>query len=408
MTQTILFVDDDADILKTVELLVGKAGYRFLSAKDPAEAFSVLAAEHVDLILLDLNFSRSQVTGEEGLAFLRDIRRQKPDAIVVVVTGHSGLTVAVQALRLGAFNFIMKPWSNERFLEAIAEALSQKSTPAAEQKAVDLAGESGAELIIGASEAIVRVRALVERYARLAVCVLISGEAGTGKSLVARALHRQSGRSGLYVVEATDLTPNALKDLTDTTMIVENIEQIQPTMAAPLAAWLQTAAQSNSRCVATTTRSPGEIGVPRDLMYALSTLEINLPPLEVRGDDIEPLAIHFGRVFAMKQGLGAKSLAPEVVPALKGRQWPHNLHALRKVIERAVVAAEGPAITASDLDLPGAGDADMAAAARSLEATERAAIEAALKRADFNVSKAAADLGVTRQALYRRMVRHGF
>ncbi len=407
MTQTILFVDDDADILKTAELLVGKAGYRFLAARTPAEAYSVLAAEPVDLVLLDLNFSRSQVTGEEGLTFLREIRRQKPGLTVVVVTGHSGLTVAVQALRLGAFNFIMKPWSNERFLEAIAEALGQRQASAPDRESPGTAAGAEPDLIVGDSEAVVRVRALVDRYARLSASVLISGEAGTGKSLVARALHRLSGRSGLRVLDAAELAPGDLKDLADTSLVIENIDQIQMPAASALTAWLQAAGQSNSRCVATTTRPAGEIDLPRDLLYALSTLEINLPPLDERGDDIAYLANHFSRIFAMKQGLGATAFSPDAAAALKSGYWPHNLHSLRKAVERAVVTADGPVIDVQDLDLPGMNDKAVTGDGRSLEATERAAIEAALKRADFNVSKAAADLGVTRQALYRRMVRHG-
>jgi DNA-binding NtrC family response regulator len=405
MSQTILFVDDDADILKTAELLIGKAGYGFRAARSPAEAYSVLAAEPVDLILLDLNFSRSQVTGEEGLAFLREIRRQKPGTAVVVVTGHSGLTIAVQALRLGALNFIMKPWSNERFLEAIAEALSQRQRLG--RDATDGADSAEPDLIVGDSAGMARVRGLIERYARLSVSVLISGEAGTGKSQVARALHRQSGRSSLRVLSAAELAPGDLGDITDATLIIENVDQIQASMATLLGAWLQGAGQSNSRCVATTTRALGEVELPRDLLYALSTLEIHLPPLEERGDDIDYLANHFSRVFAMKQGLGVKSIAPDALTALKSIHLPHNLHSLRKIVERAAIMAEGPVIGPADIDLPGVNEKTVLGEGRSLEATERAAIEAALKRADFNVSKAAADLGVTRQALYRRMVRHG-
>lgn len=407
MSQTILFIDDDIDILKTAKLLIGKAGYRFLAARTPAEAYSVLAAGRVDLVLLDLNFSRSHVTGEEGLAFLGEIRRQKPDVVVVVVTGHSGLTIAVQALRLGAFNFIMKPWSNERFLEAIAEALSRRQIPAPDREAVDGAGGLEPDLIVGDSEAVARVRALVDRYARLSVSVLISGEAGTGKSLVARALHRQSGRSALRMVEAAELAPGGLKDLTDTTLVTENVDQIQSFMVGPLIAWLQAAAKSNNRCVATTTRLIGELDLPRDLLYALSTLEIHLPSVDERRGDIDYLANHFSRVFAITQGLVPKSFAPEALAALKGGYWPHNLHSLRKIIERAAVTSEGSIIGLSDVDLPGVNERAAPWEARSLEATERAAIEAALKRADFNVSKAALDLGVTRQVLYRRMVRHG-
>ncbi len=397
----ILFVDDDPNVLKTAELLLKSAGYGFLGAANPAEAFSILAAERVDAILLDLNFSRAQMSGEEGLACLRDIRRHNPDAAVVVVTGHSGLTVAVQALRAGAHNFIMKPWNNERLLDAVEDALRHRPPPAA---AAQAPADSG--LIVGACEAIVRVRDLVARYAPLAASVLLEGEPGTGKSLVAQALHRQSGRGHLKVVEANDLRIDALEGLSDTTLVLEDIDRLDPALALLLSAWLQSAARHNNRVVATTTRPSGDIGLSRSLIYALSQLAIALPPLRDRGDDVAVLAAHFARVFALQQGLPTRSLQPDALAALRGIAWGDNLHALRRVVERAVVAAEGPAIAPADLDLPD-DRVESADVGLSLERTEKFIIQEALKRHNFSISKAAVELGVTRQTLYRRMARHG-
>ena len=398
----ILFVDDDVNVLKTAELLLKAAGYAFLSAQNPAEAFSILASERVDAILLDLNFSRAQMSGEEGLACLRDIRRHNPDAAVVVVTGHSGLTVAVQALRAGAHNFIMKPWNNERLLDAIEDALKQRPAPAGEAPPFPDSG-----LIVGACAAIGRVRELIDRYAPLGASVLLSGEPGTGKSLVAQALHRQSGREVLKVVEAGDLTMDRLDGRSNATVVAEDIDLLDSALALPLSAWLQSAGRKNNRMVATTGRAHGEIGLSRTLVYALSQLEIALPPLRERGSDIELLAVHFARVFALQQGLPLRGLEPEALAALKGVSWRDNLHALRRVVERAAVAAEGPLIAASDLDLPQDRVESVQDAGLSLERTEKFIIQEALKRHNFSVSKAAVDLGVTRQTLYRRMARHG-
>jgi DNA-binding NtrC family response regulator len=372
-----------------------------MSAGSPAEAYSLLAVESVDAILLDLNFSRAQISGEEGLACLREIRRHNPDAVVLVVTGHSGLTVAVQALRSGASNFIMKPWSNERLLEALEEALSQ-TRPAGKAEV----GPSGTGPIVGACDAVVRVRELVARYAPLTASVLISGETGTGKSLAAQALHRQSGRAGLVSCEATSLDVAGLGGLTDTTLVIENIDRLPAQANLPLLSWLQGAGRGNCRVVATTVFAATETGLDRGLSYALSTLEILMPPLHDRGNDIELLAEHFGRVFAMSQGLAFRPLSPDAAAALKGVRWQDNLHALRRAVERATVMAAGPVIAPTDLDLP---DADAGPSEDlSLERTEKFMIEEALKRHNFNVSKAAVDLGLTRQALYRRMARHGF
>jgi len=404
---TVLFVDDDADILKTAELLLRKAGYAFLAARNPAEAYSVLGAHAVDVILLDLNFSRAQISGEEGLACLRDIRNHNPYATVLVVTGHSGLTVAVRALRAGAQNFIMKPWSNEKLLDAIAEALQQRKPLVGDALGIEVMAGHDSGLIVGESEAIVRVKALVTRYAPLTASVLLTGEPGTGKSLVAQALHRQSGRSNLKIVEAVDVTMDGLGDLADTTVVFENIDQIDPGLSMSLAAWLQIAGRGNVRAIATTTRSQGDVGIQRGLIYALSTLEMTLPALQDRRNDIELLAAHFARMFALRQGLGLPALAQEAIAALKGIVWKDNLHALRRVIERAVITADSPLIGVSDLDLPDVGMETAPNAGFSLEMTEKIIIEEALKRYDFNISKAAGELGLTRQALYRRMARHG-
>jgi DNA-binding NtrC family response regulator len=402
VSSKILFVDDDANVLKTAELLLKASGYEFRGANSPAEAFSILAAETVDAILLDLNFSRAQISGEEGLACLRDIRRHNPDAAVIIVTGHSGLTVAVQALRAGAHNFIMKPWNNERFLEAIEDALKQRATqPGTGEATIDPG------VIVGGCDAIVRVRELVSRYAPLGASVLLIGEPGTGKSLVAQALHRQSGREVLKIVEAGDLTAATLEDLVNTTLIIEDVDRLDPALSLPLSAWLQSAGRINSRVVATTTRAQGEIGLSRSLVYALSQLEMTLPPLRDRGDDIERLAAHFARIFALQQGLTARVLEPEAVVALRSVSWQDNLHALRRVVERAVVAAAGPAVAATDLDLPQDRVDAALNAGLSLERTEKFIIQEALKRHNFSVSKAAIELGVTRQTLYRRMARHG-
>lgn len=399
----ILFVDDDADVLKTAELLLRKAGYAFLAARNPAEACSVLAAEAVDAILLDLNFSRAQMSGEEGLACLRDIRRQDPDAIVIIVTGHSGLTVAIRALRSGAQNFIMKPWSNERLLEAIEEALNQR-LPRAEWREGSIS-DLDQGILVGESEALGRIKALIGRYAPLTASVLVVGQPGTGKSLVAQTMHRQSGRSTLKIVEGASLTKDDISDLVDATVVLENVEQIDPSLHRPLVLWAQSAGRSNNRIVATTTRPYGELGLPRDLLYALSTLEMTLPPLHDRGEDIESLAQHFSRVFALQQGLGPRTLEPEALAALTRVVWKDNLHAFRRVIERAAVAADGPVIAVSVLDLPD--DEDGGGLGLNLDQTEKFVIEESLKRHNFNITKVAAEIGLTRQALYRRMARHG-
>ncbi|WAC46854.1 response regulator [Asticcacaulis sp. SL142] len=401
----ILFIDDDLGVLKTAELLLQKAGYDFRGAQSPSEAYSFLATEPADVILLDLNFSRAQMSGEEGLLCLQNLRRHDPDAAVLIVTGHSGLNVAVQALRAGAHNFIMKPWNNERLLAAIEEAASQRGAIKIDREADDAASED-AGLIIGECDALTRIKELITRYARLTAPVLLVGENGTGKSMLANVLHRHSGRSSLKVLEADRLDMADLLGLTDTTVVLENIDQLDAANSLPLSTWLQNAGSLNTRVVATTCRRRHDLTIQRSLLYALSTLEITLPPLADRGNDLELLSNHFARVFAIKQGLGPRSLAPEAIVGLRAFPWPDNLHALRRIIERAVAESDGPIISFSDLDLSSATSTETSSGL-NLERSEKYAIEEALSRHNFNISKAAVELGVTRQTLYRRMARHG-
>ena len=403
----ILFIDDDPGVLKTAEFLLRKTGYEFQAALNPAEAYSVLAAESVDAILLDLNFSRAQMSGEEGLACLREILLYDPQAVVIVVTGHSGLNVAVQALRAGAKNFIMKPWNNERLLEAIEEAVAHRGNSEARAKNAELVANADTGLIVGECDAVLRTKELITKYAPLTASVLLMGESGTGKSLVAHALHRQSLRAETKTIEASGLALTDLTDIANTTVVLEDIDGLDPALTQPLTAWLQNASRRNTRVVATTCRRHMDIGIQRSLLYALSTLEMVLPPLRDRGNDIELLSNHFARVFAMRQGLGARSLAPDAIVALRGSTWQDNLHALRRVIERTIVGAPGSVIGAADLDLTSGQATATSDLGLNLERTEKFVIEEALGRHNFNISKAAVELGLTRQTLYRRMARHG-
>lgn len=406
--KTLLFIDDDADILRTADLLLSKAGYQVLPASAPAQAYAILSTQKADLILLDLNFSQAQTSGEEGLGCLQALRRYAPTTPVLVVTGHSGLTVAVRALRAGAANFIMKPWSNDKLIAAIEEAIENRSSLTAKfAPSVEAFTTSSAEFIVGDSEAMTRIKSLVDRYAPLSVPVLLSGASGAGKSHIARALHARSGRAHLKVIEAAALTDFQPDTLSDATLILEAIERLDARFHQTLLDWLSAFEARNVRVVATTTQRVGDMDLPRGLVYALSTLEINIPPLAERVSDIGALAEHFASLCAYRQSLTHRSLTPEAIAHLKAAVWNDNLHALRQVMDRAVIGSDASVLGPEDLNLPDMAGQDPPLAARNLEMTEKFVVESALKRHNFNVSKAAADLGITRQALYRRMSRHG-
>lgn len=431
----ILFVDDDDDVQTTARLLLTRRGYRMLSARSPAEALSHLAVEPVGVVLLDLNFAPLSTSGEEGLGLLAQILRHDPSAAAVVVTGHSGINVAVAAMRAGASDFVMKPWSNHRLVAAIEDALErrrrnlERQGPAAPAAA---AAEEDQALILGDSPAMQRVRDLVARAAATPAAVLVHGEAGTGKSLIARAIHRQAVRAQApFVVldlTAASAAPDAEAQFFEQAMatafeaakggdlVLDEVGGLsaasQGRLSAYLAARRTSAAEAMVRTIATTTHlrrsleEPG--GLRPDLLYPLSTLEIFAPPLRDRREDIPILAEHFLRLYATRYGRPFRPLSKGAAQVLAASAWPGNVRALQQAVERGVILSDGAEV---DLQVAGApaalGGPETPAPVPTLAHSEKALVEAALKRHSFNVSRAAQDLGLTRAALYRRMAKHG-
>ena len=397
--KNVLFVDDDPDVLKTAQLLLKKRGFTFYGAANPGEAVSRLVSDKIDLVLLDLNFSTGATSGEEGLVCLRDILRHDPMAIVIVITGHSGVNIAVQALRDGARDFIMKPWNNDRLVEAMEKALSSRR----------LGSSSGGDpsILIGNCDAMRLIISTFDRCSPITASVLLTGEAGTGKTLAGKMIHRQSGRPNLKHVEAHALTLNDLSDQPDTTLLLENIDRLSEVHVTALQDWLAQAPILNSRLVSTTTQNISNLSLDRGIRYAISTIEVEMPPLRERGDDVVQLAEHFVRVTCQKHGFPAKSLSLEAKAILGSHTWPDNIHALRRLLERTIILLDGILISAGDLALESDDKPQKVPAKPNLAASEKAMIEEALKVHNFNVSAAANQLGLTRPALYRRMWKHG-
>ena len=411
---TVLFVDDDADVLTAARVLLGRNGYRMFTAQSPAEAWSVLAAEAVDVILLDLNFSRGATSGAEGFEWLAEIRAQDRDAIVVVVTGHSGVNIAVAAMKAGASDLVMKPWSNARFLETVrsAHALRTRRRRAAGEGAATVDEDL---LIVGESPAIQRVRDRINRTAPTGAAVLLRGEAGSGKSLAARVLHARSGRAARPFVrlDARGLAPEtaaaalarAAAEADGGTLFLDEVAALSGAAQAELLALVERGA--DLRLVsATRAGADGLSDLRDDLRGRLDTVEIMLPPLAERSDDAVLLAQHFERLFAHRYGRPSKPLAADAVQRLRDQPPAGGVRGLRQAVERAVVLSEGDSLSAADLAPPAVIVEGAAVSDLNLARSEKAIVEAALKRHAHNVSQAAKELGLTRAALYRRMVKH--
>jgi DNA-binding NtrC family response regulator len=475
MSTPVLLVDDDPDVLQAAQMALQQGPWQLLCAEGPAAAREQMARQAVAVVLLDLNFRRGDSSSSEGLALLRELRQEHPQAVIVVVTAHAGVGLAVQAMQLGASDFISKPWSNERLAATVRNAAELHATRQAAQRALLQAAELGQPApqdgiepgdnaghgLIGSSPAIAHVRALVERAAPSQANVLILGENGSGKELVAVALHRASARAHAPLV-ALDMgaLPAQLVDselfghrkgaFTDArsdrvgriaaadggTLFLDEIGNLplalQPKLLAVLERRQVTPLGSNAaldvdlRVISATNLSRDALADERqfrpDLLWRLNTVEIHVPPLRQRRDDIPLLATHFVRHYSRRYGKPERSFSDGALNALVEHAWPGNVRALRHAVERAVVMGSGARISAEDLALApaaalraerGGADAALAAAADgsaadlNLERAERQLVARALAKHAWNISLAARELGLTRASLYRRMQRHG-
>jgi len=408
---TVLLVDDDPDVLTAAKVLLGRGGYRVLAAQTPAEAWSQLAGEPVDVILLDLNFTRGATSGDEGFRWLSELRAQDPQAVVVVVTGHSGINIAVAAMKAGASDFVMKPWSNARLLDTVrdAVALRRRARSPGQETAVDEEA-----LLIGDSAPIQAVRDLINRAAPTAAAVLIRGPAGAGKSLAARVLHARSGRGGpLIRLDARDLTADtagpalrqAAAEAAGGTLALDEVGALPAAGQGALLSLVESGL--DARLVSMARETPETLR--EELLARLNTVEIVLPPLKDRGEDVVLLAEHFVRLFSRRYDKAPKPLDLTALEALRSHPPAGEVRGLRQAAERAVVLSPNDVLTAADFAPPArAGVAPgLAQADLNLARSEKAIVEAALKRHAHNVSHAAKELGLTRAALYRRMVKHG-
>ena len=452
-TGRILFIDDDADVLTSVRLLLTRHGFEVLTATSPAEGLALMAGAAVDAVLLDLNFSREAKSGEEGLRCLAEILAQDPQAVVVVVTAHSGVNIAVAAMRAGASDFVTKPWSNERLAATVRTAVElrrqrrQASAVRAETAAVveHALGPDGA--ILGASPAMTRLRALVARAAPTDANVLVMGENGTGKELVARALHQGSTRAaGPFIPVDLAAIPEAELEAElfgrhggegerlgrfaaahGGTLFLDEVGALPSKLQVKLLSAIerrQVTPVGADRPVPVDVRIVAASNLPReqlyseggfrsDLLYRLNTVEVAVPPLRDRPGDILELARHYLRYYARRYGRPEKPLSEAAAAALKADRWPGNVRALRHAVERAVILSDGPAYGEADFPLAGRRGPETGGAGErpggdlNLARSEKWLIEQALQRHAYNVSHAARDLGLTRAALYRRMEKHG-
>lgn len=395
-TLSVLLIDDNASVAESIALAVRLGRHRIDCACGPEEALSRLAGTRYDVILLDMNYGANRTDGAEGLALLARILSDDPGAAVVVITAHSGVRIAVEAMRAGARDFIMKPWRNADLLARLAAA------PRAVAAAAAPAPVEPARLL-GDSPAIERLRALVRRIGPTEAGVVVTGPAGSGRALTAAALHAASPHAGaaMPVIDLRDDAAGGAIDGSAPTLLLRHPDRLGEVAQARLLARIAPA----TRCIAIADDAGAILPA---LARRIATVEIAVPPLAQREGDALLLARHFARLAAARYGRPVPAFTAAAEARILSGPWADEVRGLSAAVERAILLGEGEVIDATLLGtLPVTAAVEAPAARFDLDENERAVIEAALLEHRHNVSHAAAALGLSRGALYRRMARHG-
>jgi DNA-binding NtrC family response regulator len=438
---TVLVVDDDPDVLTAARMLLQQHFGRVLTSEDPAEIETIMAGTQVDVFLIDMNFAIGRNTGAEGLRWLEHILALDPDAVVVLMTAFGDLNIAVQAMREGAADFVLKPWQNDKLVATMSVAAKLRQTRTRVNALSVLPPDD--DMIAGSAK-MREVMNIVSRVAPTEANVLIRGENGTGKELVARALHRQSRRADkvLVTVDLGAIAENLFESelfghmkgaFTDAvsdragrfqaadggTLFLDEIGNLPLPLQTKLLRVLETRevlplggdtpVPIDVRLVSATNQPLEALvaggGFREDLLYRINTIEIQLPPLRERLDDLPDLVSHFIRTYAKKYGLAEKPVSAAATAALRQHHWPGNVRELSHAVERALILSDGDELGTGDFRL--AKGSDDSPASLNLAENERRMVSLALEKAGGNISQAAASLGITRSALYRRIEKFG-
>ena len=445
----ILIADDQPDVLEALRLLLKGEGYQTETVASPTGVGLALEARDFDLVLMDLNYTRDTTSGQEGLDLLSRIQGLDSTLPVVVMTAWDSVALVVEAMRRGARDFLKKPWDNARLLAIVRtqlelrRALQQGQRLEAENQALR---EAPRPTLIASSRAMQSVVALVERVGPSDANVLITGENGTGKGVVAQALHAVSPRvakpmitvntgglsEGVFESELFGHVKGAFTDAkTDRvgrfeladggTLFLDEIANVPVGQQPKLLRVLETGEfervgsskthRVDVRVISATNavlrQEAAEGRFRQDLLFRINTIEIHLPPLRERREDIPALAMHFLRQQARRYRKALEDFDPAAMELLWQHSWPGNIRELNHAIERAVLMANGPTVKASDLGLQSAVAEVRPLEIMSMEEVEAFLVKKALARFEGNVSKAAEALGLSRSAFYRRMEKYG-
>ncbi|WP_179374285.1 sigma-54-dependent transcriptional regulator [Winogradskyella wichelsiae] len=442
---TILVIDDDVDVLTALRLLLKPLVKEVVTEKNPSNILSQIEKTAYDIIVLDMNFNGLVNTGNEGIFWLNKIRQQKPETSVILMTAYADIDLAIRGLKEGASDFLMKPWKNEKIVETMTTILSQKTSQNTRKKQIN----TNSVDIIGDSDVMTDVFTKLKKVAPTDANVLILGENGTGKDLIARALHDNSNRKhqpfvkvdvgalteSLFESELFGYKKGAFTDAREDrkgrfeaahagTLFLDEIGNISLSQQVRLLTVLQnrqvTPLGSNEpisidiRLICATNINPqilaDEKKFRKDLIYRINTVDIIAPPLRDRGTDITALAHHFIALYAEKYNKNPFSFDSGFISKLKNHDFPGNVRELQYVLERAVIMTDGSVLKPEDLVFSSiersSTSTNMKTQSLNLDDLEKNAILNVLEKNKGNVSKSAKDLGITRAALYRRLEKY--
>jgi len=443
---TILIVDDDTDVLTAVKLLLKTEAQEVITEKNPENLNWLLQRNQVDLVLLDMNFNSAINTGNEGLYWLNKIKEWKPNVCVIMITAYGDIDLAVRSLKEGADDFIVKPWHNEKLIDTIKALLEKKEGVKPKASVKSTAGDI---TILGDSEVMQDIFYKVNKIAPTDANILLLGENGTGKDLMAKAIHERSLRAdkpfvkvdvgaltdtlfeselfghkkGAYTDAREDRT-GRFEDAQGGTLFLDEIGNITLQQQAKLLTVLQNrqvtrlgtnkAIDIDIRLICATNLPLSELAnenrFRKDLIYRINTVEINMPPLRRRSDDIVILAKHFAKMYASKYLKPAIDFDAAAFQKLKMYNYPGNVRELQYTIERAVIMADDHVLHVDDLifsilespaDTRVENDDNV-----PLSIMEKNAILKVIEKHNGNITRAAKELGLTRTALYRRLSKY--
>ena len=453
----VLVVDDDPDILTAARLMLRRKGFEAHTLQDPSTLPRALEKDLPDAVVLDLNFNVGDASCETGLKWLSFIAATYPDLAVVIITAHGDVAVAVEAMKLGAMDFVTKPWDNDKFLGTIHGAIElttarrEANSLRTQNKGLSQSLAAPSKALIGSSPAMLKVFDLISRAAPSEANVLILGENGTGKEVVASEIHRLSGRSdNVFLPVDLGSVPDTLFEselfghkkgaFTDAkvdrvgrfeaanrgTIFLDEIGNLPQHLQPKLLSVLErreivpvgeTKARPIDVRLLAATNMPREQMLDedvfrQDLLYRINTVTITLPPLRDRREDVPQLVEHFLGAYSKKYGQARRRISNAAIRHLTDYDWPGNVRALLHAVERAVILSQNDTLEPDDFLLEAPRKQSVRTAGSNtqslnLETLEHDAIDSALRKHAGNISRAAEELGLTRASLYRRMAKHG-